>query len=338
MKATRDAPRIQVSGYFFRQRLQDSTDFEYWVGKQAFETAGYDFADPPNAHEFWIFDLTLSALLGSLRFPRSKRRLFVFEPAAVNPLQHNSVIRRMFGKVYVFSSAQLDAHTTFVRGGGVFMHPGPPTQPSVSPTVDVVMANANKISLHPKSLYHLRVDALLGLAEKGFSVGLAGNSWCGNLRGYLKASLVSFARVVLSGSLPRPAYFRLAQIRRLCRHNRVFMAGSVEHLGVFYQRGRVVLVIENDRDFFSEKLFAAMQSGRPVVYVGPLEAKSEIQASGVVFATPNFESIVAAIRQCLNQAVDSTKIQNILAHRTEAAFLDRLVQAVSADSEFARGA
>ncbi|MDC0912253.1 hypothetical protein OAQ27_04045 [Aquiluna sp.] len=274
----------------------------------------------------WCFDFTWKACFHLFRVPRSQRFLFIFEPRTVLPAQHRRVVQKIFGRVFVFSHGQRNEDTEFIQGGGAF---SAQRQASLQkPKFDVVMANANKSSAVRGSLYHLRVHALVAAAKSNLTVGLAGSGWESS-RVALKQTMSSVAAALTALEFPLVRTKHIRRIRLLNTLENVTLLGSVSSLGDFYTQGRVALVIENDPEFLSEKLFNAIAAAQAVVYVGTEEAK-KYSMPGIYFANPDVESVATAIRSALSgHKIASDKANKVLRLRSQDLFERRLVARVN---------
>ena len=317
--------------YFGKPGLNDS-NFMTWDLKRKFEESGTEFLSSKDAEEIWVFDFSFQALLFMYRWPKSKRRLFIFEPRAVNPLQHQNWVRRLFDVSYVFSEGQIGRGAHFVEGGGHspercrdlpnYSHERTEGDSSLTVTV----AAGDKQSLQAGSLYWLRRDAMESLAMAGYKVKLVGPFWQKNFIFRAKQLLSSFFLAVISGSLPRIGLARPLRFVTPRRSPDFEYIGYVEDEIEFYMSGDIVLVIENDLDSLSEKLFSALCARKWVVYVGPREARALPFTQNVVFAEPTVKSILESVEKISTFPTQTSKHQQLdLQHRSFSAFYTRLV-------------
>jgi hypothetical protein len=216
------------------------------------------------------FDLSPKSIFRSLAIPRRKKILVIFEPNAVNPLQHRRLIQKLFGLVLVHSIKQKKNTNVFVQGGGWNPDRNYPDTRTSMAAGGVACAFGNKVSLSKTSQYSLRRDVMAKLLNSGVQVNLAGLGW-GEKFSVLKGYLASFSRVLLSAEIPQLKQIRRLEISDLQRYPNFRYVGWVDNEVDHYRSSACVLVIENDSEFLSEKLFHAISSGRPVVYCGPQE-------------------------------------------------------------------
>lgn len=317
--------KLSVSGSFFGKGLHDAPEFSAWQGKDVLESAGINFTNPSAASEFWMFDFDLRSVPQLLRFPRSARRLLIFEPESVNPWQHREFVKRLFSTVYVFSRNQKSRDDLFVPGGGFFQRPEEMRSEEAEFKFDVAIATSNKFSLLRGSQYQLRREAMESLAALGLRVGVAGSGWPAKKLDVLKAVVSSGFRVLTSGRFPS-LKLALTAFRKTPRNtDQLTFIGRTENLRKFYLESKVILVIENDPNFLSEKPYEAIGSLRPLVYVGTSEFSENCTAKEVFPVEPSVDAILNAVNAALTSSeIEPSWAREIWAYRNEDAFLSRL--------------
>jgi hypothetical protein len=328
---------VKVFAHYFGKPGLEHQTFINWELKRCFEDFGVQFTNKTDADEIWIFDLSLLGVLSMLRWPKTKRRLFIFEPNAVNPLQHRDWMRKLFQFSYVFSRDQIRESAQFIEGGGfnpnrVKVRSSDNKQlHSTLPELIVSVAAGDKQSLQSGSLYWLRRDAMEALAREGFGVKLIGPFWQEGFWFRSKQIIYSLFQSLISGTLPKPW---LARPRRFVSKRQ---SPNIEYLGYaddeidFYESADIVLVVENDIESLSEKLFSAVCSGRSVVYVGPQEARELPGLKCVLFSEATVRDVVTNVLKAasLSQSKSEALILD-LENRSFTSFYARLVQKVLA--------
>ncbi len=259
----------------------------------------------------------------------------MFEPKAVNPLQHTEFIRQFFGVCYVFSLAQVGKRGVFVEGGGFNPERQIGESPLIAKTIDseskvaISVAAGDKQSLQAGSLYWLRRDAMSALVKIGLEVRLAGPFWEEGLVFRLKQLAHSFLQAVISGSIPRIHLARPSKFVSARRGNNFKYVGFVGDEIEFYRRSNLVLIIENDLGSLSEKLFSAICSGRQVIYAGASEAKGLPNLGSVFFAEPTVDSITNVVEHLMRQDKTVSQVDfRALQNRSFESFYNRLVSRV----------
>lgn len=264
MKLTRVFPS------YFGSRGYDSSGFQEWqLPKYLEENLGVQWVAPELAQEVWLFDFSWSGMLAAFRVPKSHRKLFVFEPRAVNPVQHRAAVQALFGQVFVFSCSQSQPTNTYLEGEG-FRGIGAEIQ-DVSIVRRIGAAFGNKQSVVPGSLYWLRVDAMVELLRRGYEVTLAGPGWDNSPARFLRQLVRTLLDSVLAMQLPDLKLLRPLPLKTLSKFENFQLRGWVDNEVAFFKEFDMLLIVENDLDFLSEKPFGAIASGVPFVYVGPEE-------------------------------------------------------------------
>jgi hypothetical protein len=331
---------------FFGAQGPESPSFLTWSLRQKFVDRGIQFVELDEADEAWFFDLNpkhyVSLVL--VKFRRIKKVLFLFEPRSVNPLQYSSFVLTKFHKVVSFEQ-NVNALNDSEVGSKFICVPyrGDPNDPLGKRAIlningkkhSVAFAAGDKQSVHPYSLYWLRRDVIRRLVASGVSVDLAGLGWHLNFGTRLKQLLQSTVRVILSGQVPQFKFARPLGLQwRLDGRELLQRHGWVEDEVEFLASSKVVVVIENDIYFHSEKIYAALATGSVVIYAGPpIRELSSI--SGVLLAEFTAKSIAQCAQDALSENKSHEKNQNrslFLAHRTYNNFYEEIAQALAFES------
>lgn len=324
---------MKVLAHYFGRSALKQEEFNDWDLVTEFNEKGVEFVQDDSADELWVFDFSIWALFHLFRWPRSKRKLFVFEPRAVNPLQHREWVRSLFSTTYVFSQAQCGLSGKFVEGGG--FNPSrvgegiEGLEKNTKPLefVSIAVAAGDKQSFEEGSLYWLRRDCMESLSRLGYKVKLAGPFWQSSTIFRFKQLGVALVQTLASCSTPRISLARPGKFVSRSRRPNFEYLGFVKSEIAFYSSCDVVLVIENDIESLSEKLFSALSSGRWVVYVGPPEARKFECLGTVLFSDPSVESVIAALKKIgSRQALSVSNLSEVLAHRSFTSFYKRLAK------------
>jgi hypothetical protein len=231
-------------------------------------------------------DFDLRILTRRLRYlsQYTHKVLLRFEPEVVNPLGYTKIFESKFDAIIRVGRPISEAE---------FALPWP--QPSLKFAEvqgigervqnEFPIINANKISLIPGELYSLRRH----LAQHIPGVVLFGNGWGSPFRHRLRPLLVAALVALVAGK------FRLSGMKHWFSKYPNWR-GSAEDKQLTLSQFKSALVIENSRDFLSEKLFDAWSAGCIPVYVG-LEDLSSFGLPGhlVVRAEPNMRSVRSAL-------------------------------------------
>lgn len=200
---------------------------------------------------------------------KSRRFLVIFEPRAVNPSQFKRLVQRNYAKVLVPSSMQATMPNNVTYDAG-----GLPTQALVEQDINknatnglrgggVSLIQQNKFSFVKRSGYAKRVDLINELDREGFEFHLAGKDWDRPIVWWLLHQGSALIRCLLSGSAPDLTLCRPPiPLKNVLYHRRV--EDSVE----FQRRSRFSIVVENDENYVSEKIFNALRAGSIPIYMG----------------------------------------------------------------------
>jgi hypothetical protein len=149
----------------------------------------------------------------------------------------------------------------------------------------IVLINANKISFLPGELYSLRRASLM----KFDSVDLFGHGWNMSFGEKVKHYLSNLWIALKSGQ--RPCFSGGKYFFRKSSNWKGAPADKRE-IGKLY---KYALVIENSKEFITEKIFDALFSGCIPIYVGPKLEEFGFPSSLYVQAEDNLDSIALAI-------------------------------------------
>jgi hypothetical protein len=199
--------------------------------------------------------------------------LVVFEPRIVNPYEYRKDVLARFNHVIGISPLQkLNDQAIEWRQGQI-----PETVTlsrdheisfirSRSLTVGII--NENKQSLVSGSQYATRVRAIRSLSRAGFCVVVAGRNWDRPLRWLAFKYLKEYQRALRGKTI-----ISLANLYFFRPTSKDFFSakfvGAVKDAVGFLKTVDVALVIENENNYVSEKLFQALLAGALPIYLGP---------------------------------------------------------------------
>ena len=290
------------------------------------EDSGVKFTTLLDAEEVWLFDLDPWFVFANLaKLKEKKTTLIIFEPQAVHPLQHSRWLRRMFDRVIVFNPEMGSEGSRLVLYSG---HPsfmdGRIAIPAMTTNLRIAVAAGDKQSVSKTSLYKLRRQSILALLKMNESVSLAGPGWEKPMPTRIKQALHSMIRNVLAGQKPRLTGLSVVSfLEKTRQYPRFSFYGWVESEVRFFSEHQIVLVIENDIHFHSEKIYAAIASGSKIVYVGPSRAWLR-SLPQVFFAKPSVESIVESVHDAKATLSPPVDLERFCAHHSLHDFYMRL--------------
>lgn len=194
---------------------------------------------------------------------KQRRILVCLEPPSVLPLLYKRRVIEKFELVFVQAADYVSHPNQSVWQPGYFEADIEPTRRS-SRNFAVSMVNANKTSFNPGSLYHLRESLALRISVD-VNLNLYGRGWGQSLW----ASFLDALKELLFTGLRQQTIPQLSQfsIRNKWRLRNRWL-GEVASARDAYAENHFALVVENDRGYFSEKLFNALQAGSVPIFVG----------------------------------------------------------------------
>ena len=224
--------------------------------------------------------------------PRENRVLFALEPRAVLPMQHRKRVRRRFGLVLVSSPNQVHSPTDVYFDFG-FLFPKEQVASELPRKMgSVAMLNANKSSFVSGSQYNVRKSLIKKLAHTGFSVTIAGAGWERSFPAQILDSVRSLLFCISQGEWPDVTRFSIPI--KLSLPN-VEFSGVVADGDLFYRQHEFALIVENDPQYISEKLFHALESGCVPLYLGPKLQTIGVPESLIVDLSKESESSLSML-------------------------------------------
>lgn len=260
----------------------------------------FDFVPLQDAEFCLLLDLEKAQLRGIKRsIPDARNRfLIVREPRQVHPFAHTRVIQKLFGHIFRLGTYNY---------GSDDLTPWPYTSTQSAPIqvpgqrrrLQAVAAIAAwRVSFIRGALYDLRAEAFSGLDVDTF-----GRGWDAPLASKFKEVLAQ-----LFNGLRWPQQLSLGSGKQIFSRPRNFLgeaADKKEILGTY----KASLVIENSRDYMSEKVLDALTAGSIPVYVGPDLSPFGIPDSLVVICEPNMESLSLGIDYALGMDYDAWRVE-----------------------------
>jgi hypothetical protein len=287
-----------------------------WKLPQILADAGFEIVSLKSrtADYFLALEHSSSQLSKISRWiPVARRFLVSLEPRSVTPNQYSPRTRGKYGRVFVQSPLQVyGGRNVDVIPAGLL-----PSREIIQKDLvessnarrqkgSIGIVNQNKFSFVAGSRYKLRRALVIKLAEMGVPVNLAGSNWNKSIVWHLivqaKSALWLF---FIEGYFPRAGNFQLPlpHIANLHLHGRV--NSELE----FMRRFEFALVVENDPDYVSEKLFNAIRAGAVPIYVGPPLDLFGIPNSVAIQAPASAVSIAETFADsCSKQQIDSCRV------------------------------
>lgn len=209
------------------------------------------------------------------KVPVSRRVLVCYEPESVMPLQYRKSVRNLYSSVVVSSPLQtVGPMDKWIIMGNITIEQVEHVLASTGGTKETQrdllfgMLNENKFSWVPGNQYRRRIQVLNILAKQNYPVVLGGAKWDMTGPKLFKAKVLSLAHCLSQRRMPDLTEVLGPHKTLGC----IELLGRVDHSGDFLGRLKYQLVIENDRNYISEKLMDAIAYGTVPLYSGaPLD-------------------------------------------------------------------
>ena len=230
--------------------------------------------------------------------PKTRKILFQGEPRSVHPSQYSSKVTEQFGLVLSENiNAKSDPGKIF-WASGQFSETDICALESEPDTTRIRygsgLINSNKNSFVAGNLYGLRREVIKRLSALDIPFFFAGRDWArGSLYSLTRdlKELIIAARSGLKAGEMAPSF----SISRVGKNAYV---GEQESSRKFLGTLELAIVIENESNYYSEKLTDALYARCHVVYVGPdLEGLSNLR--NVTLCPPDVDEIVAKVTSLL---------------------------------------
>jgi len=220
---------------------------------------------------------------------RDKRILVQIEPRSVFPRQYAKAVEEKFG--HVVSESLTENGRKLHWQSGQFSHQDMEDlrEHWDSPNerrIKVGLIVSNKNSAVAGSLYPLRRDTIKVLSENQIGFAYAGRGWSWNIFKNLLQDIKEIFIFITSGLSWKFFSMKL----RWRRPSLQAYIGEQKSSREFLSNVEIAVVIENEANYFSEKLTDALYARCQIIYVGP-KLSSLKTLRNVIFASPNVEDI-----------------------------------------------
>lgn len=281
--------------------------------------------------DIWI-DYDSKSLRRSL-VPKENRLLVQIEPPSVNPKQFSRSTLRKFG--FIVSEVKSDSINTLFWRSGQFseqdMNDLENEESRFERPFFCGLINANKNSFIIGTNYPLRRDVIrhLSVLEPGFV--FAGKGWAATRWSVFVADMKELA-IAISSGLP------LKMLSLNFRFKKVTTAryqGEPPSARDYLRNLKVAIVIENESEYFSEKLTDALYSRCHVIYVGA-SVPGLATLRNVTICEAKLDSVLAAVNalkkrdhwDVVYSKSELQVLQDLSVHKSNRKFVDLLQDAV----------
>lgn len=269
----------------------DSPWFSFLSGLRAagHEVAGFGVADT-GAHALVTLNDQPAArrLIKDLDIPASRAALVMLEPRVTAPSMYTAFVLEHYG--HRFAPSPLWARQV---GAEQFLWPQVVSTPPVS-GVDwefaATMINAEKRSAISGSLYGLRREVIRACDSRRIPLAVFGPGWDSPPGRRLWQGVKAMARALRARQLPH-----VVEALRSPAIQPTKYLGTIDDKASAFAVAPSAIIIENSRDYISEKLFDALSAGVAPIYVGPPLETFGIPANIAVECEPDASSIARVV-------------------------------------------
>ena len=227
-------------------------------------------------------------LIGSLNIPASKSALVILEPRVTAPRMYATSSLKHYR--HRFAPSPFWAQQV---GAEEFLWPqvvSSPPAPEVDWEFAATMINAEKRSAIRGSLYGLRRDVIRACDSRRIPLAVFGPGWDSPQRQRVGEGAKAIARALRARQLPHLAEALGATAIRPTNYME-----TIDRKASAFPIAPTAIVIENSRDYVSEKLFDALSAGVAPIYVGPPLETFGIPANVAVECEPDASSIARVL-------------------------------------------
>jgi hypothetical protein len=266
-------------------------------------------------HHFWTSSAEIAIFVDFSVNPRSlfllltlrkhRKVLVRVEPQSVNPGQFTRFVSRLFD-FCIDEASVTKGRANFTWNAG-FDFPSDELIGEMVRPYQVGALMGRKVSFFKLSQYHIRAKILNSLSIADISVCFAGRGWSENPLFLAKAVLRAF---VVNASFGLP-FLSPQKVLQAVRAPRVDYLGEFSLPQQFYKGVGVALVVENEHNALSEKIFDAVAAGCSVIYLGrPIPISPNILQINQDFDTSEIVNFVLA--NCHVGPVDLARSREVL--------------------------
>lgn len=269
----------------------DSPWFSFLSGLRAagHEVAGFGVPDA-GAHALVTLNDQPAArrLIKDLDIPASRAALVMLEPRVTAPSMYTASVLGYYQ--HRFAPSPLWAQKV---GAEDFLWPQVVSTPStrrVNWKFSATMINAEKRSAVHGSLYGLRRGVIRACDSEGIPLAVFGPGWDAPPGRRVGEGVKAMARALRARQLPHLAEALSSPAIRPTKY-----LGTIDEKASAFAVAPAAIVIENSRDYVSEKLFDALSAGVAPIYVGPPLETFGIPADVAVECEPDALTIARAL-------------------------------------------
>ena len=212
--------------------------------------------------------------------------LILWEPATVVPKQYTNSILKKFDLIIAMGESRGENLQT----DNWAHHPYQFKTYSFNEKLrnkDAVMINSVKFSANKNSLYGFRRKVSRSLSELNINYALIGDNWHMNKDKEFRERAWALRKELGSGNIPN-----IKEVYSDFFYKYPEYVGRVDDKIKELSRYKYAIIIENEADFVSEKLFDAIAAKCVPIYVGPNLKKYKKLSKCIIPFDPNLNEIV----------------------------------------------
>jgi hypothetical protein len=225
-----------------------------------------------------------------LNIPIENRILVMLECQAILPSMHRDEVLRQYGTIFSPSPMWASNYKTHK-----FVYPVLPdkynaSSLTVKKDIQIGIIQRNLYSCIKGEMYSFRREVIRQLVRKNVEFELRGFGW-------QKSTLANIFQHfrLLQFQIRNQNFTNLVFFPKHFRKLKISNAIPVENKLDFLSRVNVAIIIENSRDYVSEKIFDCFRTGTVPIYVGPDLELFGIPKNIVLTAPPEIDQLMALI-------------------------------------------
>jgi len=292
--------KIRVIGHGGESRFPFGTsgpwnEFEKIVLARGHIICASDMAEKADALIANAYSKSIGNHLKKSQIPKSKRILVLWEPYVVETIRYKKDNISQFGSIFAPSIDWAQEVKAYSFKWPQDEIPDQNVFDSWNSRMNrAVMVQGNKFSARTGELYSLRRRVIVNLGEE--ALDLFGTNWnkgiSFDVRKWIRSGITSRISEVEIGSL-----YGIGK-----KYDNYF--GVTANKNETLSRYKIAIVIENSKDFVSEKLFDSIRAGCVSVYVGPDLERYGIPKGSAIQIDAKHEVVSSTVRSLLEKSDD----------------------------------
>ncbi len=290
------------SQYQTQEKLTEYRHSQGGILLDAIEELGHSIVnfDDPKAEYFLTLDHRTSVFRKiQKRIPKNRRYLFIQEPFVVVPGNYKKRVRSKYSQILSLTPEGAKQYLPWPQFPWLGAHYPAGNQRELSS----ILINSNKISLIKGSQYGFRRKLVREFGKAKLPLVLCGPNWDRDFQHTVLENLRAIAYSLINFCLPDWSEIAFP----LSIKGRVELLGPIPDKQKEMKRCTFAIVIENQTNYVSEKLFDAVFAGCVPLYLGPPLHTFDIPNDVVIELPANVTSFTEII-----QDISLNKIEQVV--------------------------